>query len=80
MSDDMRSRGLPDLRFLKAQAKRMLRDGDYGKLSEAQRALAAQYGFADWHALKTYVEHGLIDYEGMSRDYLFKEAGTRFHC
>lgn len=45
----------PDLRFLKDEAKRRKRDGEFGSLARAQFAVAREYGFASWPRLATYV-------------------------
>ena len=46
----------PNLEYLKKQAKEMLRSMRQGKLADAQRALANEYGFATWVKLKSHVE------------------------
>ena len=47
----------PDLDQLKRQAKELLRrDPSVGRLRDAQRAIAHQYGFASWDALRTHVD------------------------
>jgi ankyrin repeat protein len=47
----------PDLDQLKRQAKELLRRQPHlGRLRDAQRAVARQYGFASWDALRTHVE------------------------
>ncbi|MGH9450426.1 MAG: ankyrin repeat domain-containing protein [Terriglobia bacterium] len=46
----------PNLAYLKKQAKQLLRSTQQGKLADAQRALAKEYGFASWAKLKTHVE------------------------
>ena len=47
----------PDLDQLKHQAKELLRHQPLlGRLRDAQRAIAQQYGFASWDALRTHVE------------------------
>jgi len=46
----------PDLRHLKDQAKELLRAGGAATLTEAQFAVARQYGFASWPRLKEHVE------------------------
>ena len=47
----------PNLDQLKRQAKELLRrDPSLGRLREAQRAIAQQYGFTSWDALRTHVE------------------------
>ena len=46
----------PNLEFLKKQAKELLARVGQGKLSEAQHALAREYGFASWPKLKAHVE------------------------
>jgi len=50
----------PNLEFLKKQAKELLRELQQSKpttkLSDAQHALAREYGFASWPALHAHVE------------------------
>jgi ankyrin repeat protein len=46
----------PNLEFLKKQAKALLRTMQQGKLTDAQHALANEYGFATWAKLKSHVE------------------------
>jgi ankyrin repeat protein len=46
----------PNLNFLKKQAKELLRSGQQGKLADAQFALAREYGFPTWAALKMHVQ------------------------
>jgi ankyrin repeat protein len=47
----------PNLDQLKRQAKELLRDQPHlGRLRDAQRVLAQEYGFASWDALRTHVE------------------------
>jgi hypothetical protein len=46
----------PNLKFLKKQAKELLRRTRQGKLADAQHALANEYGFATWTKLKSHVE------------------------
>ena len=51
----------PDLDQLKRQAKELLRrQPQLGRLRDAQRALAEEYGFASWDELRTHVV-GLSD-------------------
>ena len=45
----------PSLEFLRKQAKQLQRTMRQGKLADAQRALAREYGFADWARLKSHV-------------------------
>jgi CubicO group peptidase (beta-lactamase class C family) len=52
------SRSLPDqpsLRFLKLEARRRLAAGEFPALYEAQLAIAREYGFSSWTALKQVV-------------------------
>jgi CubicO group peptidase (beta-lactamase class C family) len=52
------SRSLPDrpsLRFLKLEARRRLAAGEFRALYEAQLAIAREYGFSSWTALKQVV-------------------------
>ena len=47
----------PNLDQLKRQAKELLRrEPRLGRLRDAQRALAQEYGFDSWDALRTHVE------------------------
>ena len=47
----------PNLKQLKRQAKELLRhQPQVGRLRDAQRTIAEEYGFASWVALQTYVE------------------------
>jgi hypothetical protein len=46
----------PNLEYLKKEAKALLRSMGQGKLADAQRALANQYGFATWAKLKAHVQ------------------------
>jgi len=46
----------PNLAYLKKQAKELLRSMQQGKLTDAQHALAQDYGFASWAKLKVHVE------------------------
>ncbi|MBV9759785.1 MAG: ankyrin repeat domain-containing protein [Acidobacteriaceae bacterium] len=46
----------PNLAFLRKQAKELLRGMGRGRLADAQRALANEYGFPNWAKLKSHVE------------------------
>jgi ankyrin repeat protein len=46
----------PNLQYLKKEAKELLRSMRQGKLADAQRTLAEEYGFATWAKLKSHVE------------------------
>ncbi|HEV2468898.1 MAG TPA: ankyrin repeat domain-containing protein [Candidatus Sulfotelmatobacter sp.] len=46
----------PNLEFLKKQAKQLLRTMPGAKLADVQHAVAKDYGFATWAALKLHVE------------------------
>jgi ankyrin repeat protein len=46
----------PNLEYLKKQAKELLCSMPQGKLADAQRKLANEYGFATWAKLKAQVE------------------------
>src|SRR3954462_12698612 len=47
----------PNLNQLKRQAKELLRhQPQVGRLRDAQRTIAEEYGFAAWDALRTHVE------------------------
>ncbi len=57
MSDH--SRSLPDrphLRYLKIEAKRRLREGEFATLHDAQLAIAREHGQSSWATLKGLVE------------------------
>ena len=43
----------PSLEYLRKQAKQLQRSMSQGKLADAQRALAGEYGFASWGGLKS---------------------------
>ncbi len=45
----------PSLESLRKQAKQLQRSMPQGKLADAQHSLAAEYGFATWGRLKSYV-------------------------
>lgn len=55
----------PDLEWLRKEAKRWLRqlrrEHPQSKLADAQLALARQYGFGSWRALKTHVDSLSLD-------------------
>ncbi len=46
----------PYLEFLKKQAEERLRERGRGRLADAPRELAMEYGFANWTRLKEHVE------------------------
>jgi ankyrin repeat protein len=46
----------PNIQHLKKQAKELLRSRQYGKLADAQFALANEYGFRSWADLKTHIQ------------------------
>lgn len=46
----------PDLRFLKDEAKRRVKKGEFTTLAKAQLAIARQHGFASWLRLKEHIE------------------------
>src|ERR1017187_4925791 len=46
----------PNLEYLKKEAKELRRAVPYGKLADAQHALANEYGFPAWAKLKAHVE------------------------
>jgi hypothetical protein len=46
----------PDLDQLKRQAKELLKSSGLPRLRDAQRAIAARYGFTSWDALREHVE------------------------
>jgi ankyrin repeat protein len=45
----------PSLEYLRKQAKQLQRTLFHGRLTDAQHALAREYGFANWARLKSYV-------------------------
>jgi ankyrin repeat protein len=51
----------PDLRYLRDEAKRRRKSGEFPSLSLAQLALAREYGFASWPRLKFHVEALTLD-------------------
>jgi hypothetical protein len=51
----------PDLRYLRDEAKRRRKSGEFPSLSLAQLALACEYGFASWPRLKFHVEALTLD-------------------
>jgi len=58
-SADRPSRELPDrpnLRHLKDEAKSRVKSGEFAKLSDAQFAIAREFGFASWQKLHHHVE------------------------
>ncbi|MFI8532917.1 serine hydrolase [Streptomyces aquilus] len=58
MSDRSRSLpGRPSLRYLKIEAKRRLRAGEFTTLDEAQLTIAREHGAPSWAALKRLVEN-----------------------
>src|SRR6476660_3314586 len=66
MSDSSTLPDSPNLEWLRKEAKRRLdqlrETHPAAKLAEAQLALARQYGFASWRALKSHVD--LLSVEG----------------
>ena len=46
----------PSLEHLRKQAKDLVKSGGAARLSDAQRAIAREYGFASWPRLKAYVD------------------------
>jgi len=63
------SRSLPDqpsLRFLKLEARRRLAAGEFRALYEAQLAIAREYGFSSWTALKQVIVGDAINAQGGS--------------
>lgn len=46
----------PNLRYLRDQAKNLVRSGAVPTLAEAQFQIARQYGFPSWPKLKQHVE------------------------
>ena len=46
----------PNLEYLKKQAKALQRSTEGGRLADAQRALAQEYGFPRWADLKAHVQ------------------------
>ncbi|WP_158848685.1 ankyrin repeat domain-containing protein [Saccharothrix deserti] len=45
----------PDVRFLKDEAKRRRRGGEFGSLAAAQFAIAREHGFGSWPQLATFI-------------------------
>ena len=67
------SRSLPDqpsLRFLKLEARRRLAAGEFRALYEAQLAIAREYGFSSWTALKRVVGDSQPDPDEAVLDHL----------
>ena len=67
------SRSLPDhpsLRFLKLEARRRLAAGEFPALHEAQLAIAREYGFSSWTALKQAVGDSQPDLDEAVLDHL----------
>ena len=59
MSDHGSIRSLPaspDRRFLKLEAKRRLAAGEFGRLHEAQFAIAREHGFTSWARLTAHID------------------------
>jgi ankyrin repeat protein len=59
MSDHGSIRSLPagpDRRFLKLEAKRRLAAGEFGRLHEAQFAIAREHGFTSWPRLTAHID------------------------
>jgi CubicO group peptidase (beta-lactamase class C family) len=68
MSDQ--SRSLPDrpsLRYLKLEAQRRLKAGEFPALYEAQLAIAREHGLPSWAALKELIGDSQPDQEGDSQ-------------
>lgn len=53
MSRSLPSR--PNLRYLKDEAKRRVRSGEFATLAQAQYAIAREFGFASWPRLSAFV-------------------------
>ena len=51
----------PDLRWLRDQAKRRRKAGEFSSLALAQLAVAREYGFRSWPLLKFHVEAVTLD-------------------
>jgi ankyrin repeat protein len=51
----------PNLRYLKDQAKALLRAGQAESLTTAQLKIARSYGFSNWPKLKAHIEQGNLD-------------------
>jgi ankyrin repeat protein len=47
---------IPDMRFLRAEAKLRRRSEEFASLALAQMAIAREFGFASWPALKLHVD------------------------
>lgn len=53
----------PNLRYLKDQAKAMVKAGEAPSLGEAQLKIAQMYGFPSWKRLKAFVDEKSRDHE-----------------
>ena len=76
------SRSLPDqpsLRFLKLEARRRLAAGEFRALYEAQLAIAREYGFSSWTALKQVVGDSQPDADEDVRATPLNEATLYLH-
>ena len=64
----------PSLEQLRKQAKELVRErragGEPLRLSDAQRALAREYGFASWPRLKAYVERVSANGPGLTHAFV----------
>jgi len=54
----------PHPRFLKDEAKRRRRSGEFSSLGRAQFAIAREHGFRSWPALSTFVQPRRLDVAG----------------
>ncbi|MGH3612953.1 MAG: hypothetical protein ACRDRK_10240 [Pseudonocardia sp.] len=54
----------PDPRFLKDEAKRRRRSGEFGSLGRAQFAIAREHGFRSWPALSAFIQTRRLDVAG----------------
>lgn len=72
------SRTLPDrpvLRFLKDEAKRRIKKGEFATLAKAQLAIAREHGFASWSRLKEHIDSIQRPEPQYQHDYELKKAG-----
>lgn len=74
MSRDLPAK--PSLEYLRKEAKQLQRNMPGGKLADAQRELAREYGFADWAKLKSYVvTRGLTPAQALTHAVKEMDAG-----
>ncbi len=61
MSDPRTLPPRPNLRFLRGEAKRRRKSGEFPSIARAQLAIAREYGFPSWPRLKFHVEARTLD-------------------